>query len=453
MKKLYIILTAAIACLASCNENEVPFYAANSDGIYFNYDSENGDAFETSVNFANYMVGDSAYLSVPIKMKTLGYLSEQDRHVVLKAEAVESYEQAEVEIPEIIVPAGETEINVVVRALRPAEKNTMYAVKLSVDGESSESQIGAGVTERAGFTIYVEETYLQPSSWNNVVYQFGEWTEEKFIFLAKVTGNDRYYEDPSMAETYNVAAVDSLRTYYEENHNAEKVIDIPIIKLDPYSGNAYGKPYYWGELQDRYMGAYNEATFGYYCSAFGVTTSTEADEFASTEENMAEVNKKAVNAMTSFFNQQYQQGSSLSYANEQYKVPILPELVAEYELEEPYWWTNVPSTTPPGGTPTGIFMDDYYGAYSDSKYHFMFETLSEALGEEFSLAYIFPVCSDFMGGNMWDYMLSPDMAQQQVQRCHDLLLEKYDENPGAYDFDFPRTIVFPSNDQGGKDEK
>ncbi len=452
MKKLYIILTAAIACLASCNENEVPFYAANSDGIYFNYDSENKDAFEASVNFANYMVGDSAYLSVPIKMKTLGYLSEQDRHVVLKAEAVESYAKAEVEIPEIIVPAGETEINVVVKALRPAEKNTMYAVKLSVDGESSDNQIGAGVTERSGFTIFVEESYTQPSSWNNVIYQFGEWTEEKFIFLAKVTKLDNYYADPSMAELYNTMAVDSLRTYYAENPGAEKVVDIPLIKLSGWNG-VYGKPYYWGEMQDRYMGTYNETTFGYYCSTFGITTSTEADEFASTEENMAKVNKKAINAMMSYFNQQYQQGASLNNASSNFRIPVLPELINEYDLVKPYWWVNIPSTTPPGGTPTGIFMDDYYGAYSDNKYRFMIETLSEALGDEFSLAYMFPICSDFMGGNMWDYMLSPDMAKQQVQRCHDLLLEKYDENPGAYDFDFPRTIIFPADDQGGKDDK
>ena len=91
MKKLYALLTLVAACLTSCNENEVPFYAADSDGIYFNYTEEN--EFTASVNFANYMVGDSTFLSVPIKLKTLGYLSEQDRRVVLKEEAVDSYEK------------------------------------------------------------------------------------------------------------------------------------------------------------------------------------------------------------------------------------------------------------------------------------------------------------------------------------------------------------------------
>ena len=461
MKKLHIFLALAAACLASCNKNEVPFYAANSDGIYFDYDPDDENSFETSVNFANYIVEDPEYLTVPVKLKTLGYLSEQDRRVVLKAEAVDSYELAEVEIPEIVVPAGETEIEVEVKALRPAQTNTTYAVHLSVDGESSESQIGSGVTEQSGFTIYVEDSYSQPAAWVNVSYYYGEWTAEKHILLAKVTGINNFYENGSMGEMYNTMAVDSLRTYYAENPDAEKVVEIPIINLSGWNGT-YEQPYYWGELQDRYMGPYNMTVFCYYCNAFGINTSNEADEFASTEENMAEVNKKAVNAMMSYYNQQYQMGSSLAYASQQFSVPMLSELMGEYEIVEPYWWVNVPSTTPPGGTPTGIFIEDYYGEYSEAKYRFMIETLAEALGDSFTLTYMFPVCSDYMGGNTWDSSLSPywdyneaaQIAKQRIQECHDLFLEKLNENPGAYDFTFPATITFPDDSQGGgKDDK
>lgn len=462
MKKLHIFLALAAACLASCNKNEVPFYAANSDGIYFDYDPDDENSFETSVNFANYIVEDPEYLTVPVKLKTLGYLSEQDRRVVLKAEAVDSYELAEVEIPEIVVPAGETEIEVEVKALRPAQTNTTYAVHLSVDGESSESQIGSGVTEQSGFTIYVEDSYSQPAAWVNVSYYYGEWTAEKHILLAKVTGINNFYEDSYNAELYNTMAVDSLRTYYQENPDAEKVVEIPIINnLSGWNGT-YEQPYYWGELQDRYMGPYNMTVFCYYCNAFGITTSTEADEFASTEENMAEVNKKAVNAMMSYYNQQYSGGSSLFTAGQQFNVPMLSELMDEYEIVAPYWWVNVPSTTPPGGTPTGIFIDDYYGEYSEAKYRFMIETLAEALGDSFTLTYMFPITYDWNGGNTWDSSLSPNwdyneaaqIAKQRIQECHDLFLEKLNENPGAYDFTFPATITFPDDSQGGgKDDK
>uniref|UniRef100_UPI003FF0A6E7 DUF4843 domain-containing protein n=1 Tax=Phocaeicola sp. TaxID=2773926 RepID=UPI003FF0A6E7 len=199
MKKVYTLLALAAAlCATSCNENEVPFYAAGSDGIYFNYEDENQANFEASVNFADYIVGDSAFLSVPVKLKTLGYLADHDRRVVLKENPVESYQQATIEIPEIIMPAGETELDVVIKVLRPAEINTRYAVRLTIDGNSSESQIGSGVTEKAAFTIYSEETYSQPANWNNVTRFFGTWTPEKHIFLARVTGNDPYTSDPSM---------------------------------------------------------------------------------------------------------------------------------------------------------------------------------------------------------------------------------------------------------------
>lgn len=110
----------------------MPFYAAGSDGIYFNYEDENQANFEASVNFADYIVGDSAFLSVPVKLKTLGYLADHDRRVVLKENPVESYQQATIEIPEIIMPAGETELDVVIKVLRPAEINTRYAVRLTM---------------------------------------------------------------------------------------------------------------------------------------------------------------------------------------------------------------------------------------------------------------------------------------------------------------------------------
>ena len=452
MKKLYALLTLVAACLTSCNENEVPFYAADSDGIYFNYTEEN--EFTASVNFANYMVGDSTFLSVPIKLKTLGYLSEQDRRVVLKEEAVDSYEKAEVEIPDIIMPAGETEINVIIKVLRPAENNKQYAVKLSVDNESPENQIDNGVEEKAYFTIYSQETYERPDAWINVEPYYGTWTKEKFIFLAKVTKNDQYYTDAELsnAEIYNIAAVDSIRTYYYEHPDAEKNIDIPLIQVSGWDGT-YDQPYYWGEMQEHYMGTYNHTVFGYYCSNYGITTANESEEFASTEENMKAVNKKAVTALTNYMNQQFQQGSSLSYAASSFSIPLYADMMDEYEFAEPYWWVNYPTNTPEGGVPTAIFMDDYYGTYSDSKYRFMIKTLLEARGaDNFSLAEMFPVGNDFMGGLSWDYMISQDEAMKQIQDCHDLFIEKYDKNPNAYDFTFPREIVFPQNGDSGKDK-
>ena len=128
-------------------------------------------------------------------------------------------------------------------------------------------------------------------------------------------------------------------------------------------------------------------------------------------------------------------------------------MMDEYEFAEPYWWVNYPTNTPEGGVPTAIFMDDYYGTYSDSKYRFIIQTLLEARGaDNFSLAEMFPVGNDYMGGLSWDYMISQDEAIQQIQACHDLFIKEYDKNPDAYDFTFPRQIVFPQNGDSGKDK-
>ena len=455
MKKVYTLLALAAAlCATSCNENEVPFYAAGSDGIYFNYEDENQANFEASVNFADYIVGDSAFLSVPVKLKTLGYLADHDRRVVLKENPVESYQQATIEIPEIIMPAGETELDVVIKVLRPAEINTRYAVRLTIDGNSSESQIGSGGTEKAAFTIYSEETYSQPANWNNVTRFFGTWTLEKHIFLARVTGNDQYTSDPSMGESYNVAAVDSIRTYYAEHPEAEKTIDIPLLAISMWSPYQYAQPPYWNALHDRYLGSYNPTMFGNYCQSYNINTVNEYDEFTGTEDNLREVNKKAVYAMTSYINQQFQMGSSVSNASTGFRVPFLDELFDEYQFAEPYWWVNFPTNTPAGGTPTGIYIDDYYGTYSESKYRFMLKTMLAVRGNDgFSWGDMFPVCDNFMGGLGWDYMLMPADAQQLIRTCHEMFLSEYDKNPDAYDFTFPRTLVFPDDSGSGKDKK
>jgi len=50
-------------------------------------------------------------------------------------------------------------------------------------------------------------------------------------------------------------------------------------------------------------------------------------------------------------------------------------------------------------------------------------------------------------------MLMPADAQQLIRTCHEMFLSEYDKNPDAYDFTFPRTLVFPDDSGSGKDKK
>lgn len=441
----------------SCKENEVAFYAANSDGVYFNY--ENDNEFETAVNFANYIVGDSAYLSVNIKLKTLGYLSDQDRRVILKTNPVESYELAQIEIPEIIIPAGKTEVDATIKILRPAEMQKKYAVRLTIDGSSSESQIGEGIEEKAAYTIYSEETYQQPNGWgNSPVFYFGEWNITKHRFLGKATGDDAYY-NYYWLEDYNIIAVDSIRRYYEENPDAEIIaeLDIPFVAPswpsdDPNS--PYSKPSYWGALQEKYMGTYNGCTFAEFAEANGVNTANEYEYFASTEENMQEVNIKAVYTMSKVYNQLFQGANSPSSFYMSYWVPLIEDLLDRYTYEAPECWTdyanlNTISTKADGKddgkgetTTIPVYITDYYGDYSIEKYKFMIKTLFEAKGQEaFSLWYMFPVTHDFNGHLQWD---DGSNSVEQIKECYDLFINEYKKAPaGTYNFTFPENVQFP----------
>ena len=109
-----------------------------------------------------------------------------------------------------------------------------------------------------------------------------------------------------MGESYNVAAVDSIRTYYAEHPEAEKTINIPLLAISTWSSYQYAQPPYWNALHDRYLGSYNPTMFGNYCQSYNINTVNEYDEFTGTEDNLREVNKKAVYAMTSYINQQFQ---------------------------------------------------------------------------------------------------------------------------------------------------
>lgn len=468
-KHKYLLFPVMAMALLSCNENEVPFYSANSDGIYFNY--ENDVEFQKSVNFADYLTVDSAYLTIEISMKTLGYLADQDRHVTLKAEPVEEYELAELEIPDIIVPAGATEINAQIRVMRPQTLQKMYAAKLRIDGTSTETQIGEGVEEKAGYTIYVQESYAKPNGWENCMPYFGEWNVEKHRFLGRVTQDNTYYTQSDLTP-YNIAAVDSVRRYHRE-HPDEPInpnLDIPFIDCTrfyfPQPDYPYSRPDYWTNIHNEYLGSYHSYTFSNLGYLNGLNTVNEYEFYTPTEENMKEVNRIAVNTMSSFYNSYFRTGMSPDSFRDQYFVPILNELLDSYELVPPTCWVDfvrpatqvVPLDTKDDGKDDGkgdgkptdeIYMSDFYGEYSDAKYRFMIKTLLEVHGESsFFLWHMFPVVDFWNEGKLsWT-----SAGVDRVKECYNLFTQKLAENPGAYDFTFPENVNWPGTSTG-KDEK
>ena len=416
---LYILLFLLTGSwLASCEKSEPPFYDANSNGAYFDYDKEKLD---TIINFADYILEDPKEITVKIKIKLLGYVEDFDRTLVLKAIAMENYPQAQVTCPEVVFKAGEYKKEIEIKVGRPETQDTRYGMTLSVDEERSDIGIGAEGFEN--FNVYVEDSYQIPAGWEyNAGMFFGEFSAEKHIFIVKVTKDEDYaYNNNPWAvyPDYQLAVIDSIREHNQAHPNEPLNIAIPFIS----GGPEYPKPYYWTEKHDKYLGTYSSSSFISLCNSIGADTSNEKELFNGEEENLKGLHKKAIVAMMKSFNNYFNWGMSFdNFRNEQ--IPMLKDM--DYDVVTPIWWTACSSMVTP-----------YYGDYSEAKYKFMIKTLLNAKGDKFFLPEMFPIYQDWNSdtGFAWDTLLGGEAG---IKECYKLFYAEWEKNKDQYDFTFPK---------------
>lgn len=416
---LYILLFLLTGSwLASCEKSEPPFYDANSNGAYFDYDKEKLD---TIINFADYILEDPKEITVKIKIKLLGYVEDFDRTLVLKAIAMENYPQAQVTCPEVVFKAGEYKKEIEIKVGRPETQDTRYGMTLSVDEERSDIGIGAEGFEN--FNVYVEDSYQTPAGWEyNAGMFFGEFSAEKHIFIVKVTKDEDYAYNNNpwgVYPDYQLAVIDSIREHNQAHPNEPLNIAIPFIS----GGPEYPKPYYWTEKHDKYLGTYSSSSFISLCNSIGADTSNEKELFNGEEENLKGLHKKAIVAMMKSFNNYFNGGMSFdNFRNEQ--IPMLKDM--DYDVVTPIWWTACSSMITP-----------YYGDYSEAKYKFMIKTLLNAKGDKFFLPEMFPIYQDWNSdtGFAWDTLLGGEAG---IKECYKLFYAEWEKNKDQYDFTFPK---------------
>lgn len=416
---LYILLFLLTGSwLASCEKSEPPFYDANSNGAYFDYDKEKLD---TIINFADYILEDPKEITVKIKIKLLGYVEDFDRTLVLKAIAMENYPQAQVTCPEVVFKAGEYKKEIEIKVGRPETQDTRYGMTLSVDEERSDIGIGAEGFEN--FNVYVEDSYQTPAGWEyNAGMFFGEFSAEKHIFIVKVTKDEDYAYNNNpwgVYPDYQLAVIDSIREHNQVHPNEPLNIAIPFIS----GGPEYPKPYYWTEKHDKYLGTYSSSSFISLCNSIGADTSNEKELFNGEEENLKGLHKKAIVAMMKSFNNYFNWGMSFdNFRNEQ--IPMLKDM--DYDVVTPIWWTACSSMITP-----------YYGDYSEAKYKFMIKTLLNAKGDKFFLPEMFPIYQDWNSdtGFAWDTLLGGEAG---IKECYKLFYAEWEKNKDQYDFTFPK---------------
>lgn len=416
---LYILLFLLTGSwLASCEKSEPPFYDANSNGAYFDYDKEKLD---TIINFADYILEDPKEITVKIKIKLLGYVEDFDRTLVLKAIAMENYPQAQVTCPEVVFKAGEYKKEIEIKVGRPETQDTRYGMTLSVDEERSD--IGIGAEGYENFNVYVEDSYQTPAGWEyNAGMFFGEFSAEKHIFIVKVTKDEDYAYNNNpwgVYPDYQLAVIDSIREHNQAHLDEPLNIAIPFIS----GGPEYPKPYYWTEKHDKYLGTYSSSSFISLCNSIGADTSNEKELFNGEEENLKGLHKKAIVAMMESFNNYFNWGMSFdNFRNEQ--IPMLKDM--DYDVVTPIWWTACSSMITP-----------YYGDYSEAKYKFMIKTLLNAKGDKFFLPEMFPIYQDWNSdtGFAWDTLLGGEAG---IKECYKLFYAEWEKNKDQYDFTFPK---------------
>ena len=260
------LLALAIAFTA-CDTIEPDFFDENYNGAYFDY--QNASDYETTLNFAEYIVGNPQVKNVALNIKLLGYLTDETRNLSIKTKSVEGYELAKVTIPDVTFGNEEYQKEIEVIVERPEAEDITYAVCIYLDGEGD---LGTGIAGKNEYTIYVKESHEKPTIWDGQIPKYlGNWKRETHAFLANLTNNDYYYNDFKVTENVlnwafienlNILAVNSILAEDSQDHIA---VNIPILDSENpndfnYNKAGYNKPYFWDNYKE-YLGFYSSSRF------------------------------------------------------------------------------------------------------------------------------------------------------------------------------------------------
>lgn len=441
---IFCIFCLAVV-MAACENREPDFFDEDANGAYFDY--EYASDFSKTINFSEYIVGWPDTVTVTLKIKLLGYLSDEERVLSVKMKDVEGYEPADATIGKVVFANKEYEKEVEVKVCRPEIEDSVYAVCIYLDGSGD---IGAGIVGKTEINLYVTESYEKPKVWySHVETYLGDWSKEKHIFLANHTGNDHFYsvlyDDNSGIHLFdsifslNVSAVNAL---LKEEPKDSITVELPILKESDHPD--YKVPYFW-EYYEQYLGMFRANKFCRFVTMLGgANTRNVAALFASSEAKV-KMEEEAAN---------FHKSDVLDMLNEYYGYALLGYPISEYrnlcwvELDNnvnynvriPFWWED------PENFGTAEIVKMYFGEYKDDKYQFMLKTMMKEEGSEnFIAASILPFAYD-KDKNTWCWDKSPLgenklCGEERLKECYRIIKAANDKRPGSRKFDIPEVVL------------
>lgn len=439
-------LLALALTFTACDTIEPDFFDENYNGAYFDY--QNASDYETTLNFAEYIVGNPQVKNVALNIKLLGYLTDETRNLSIKTKSVEGYELAKVTIPDVTFGNKEYQKEIEVIVERPEAEDVTYAVCIYLDGEGD---LGTGIAGKNEYTIYVKESHEKPTIWaGQIPSYFGNWKRETHAFLANLTNNDYYYNDFKVneyvlnwafIENLNILAVNSILAEDSQDHIA---VNIPI--LDPedltYNTAGYNKPYFWDNYKE-YLGLYSSSRFYKFTR---LVNNANTENIAQAYENAGEMmekyktdfNKEDVLRMLN----EYYTYPKLGYTIDQYKEHLWVKVYKNIDyikngvyLRIPYWWED------PDNLGTAEVVKKYFGEYDDKKYQFMLKTMIDHDGaDNFNPASILPFTFDAENNSYgWDETVG---GEKRLKECYKAIKEANDRRkPASLRFDIPDVAI------------
>lgn len=438
----YIVwLLCLTFAFAACEENEPDLFDGGANGAYFDYDY--AADFDKSLNFSDHIVGNPDTVTVKLKVKLLGYLMDKERTLAVKTKDVEGYGLADVAIEKVVFANKEYEKEIEVKVKRPELEDSIYAVCIYLDGSGD---IGSGINGKTEINLYVTESYEKPSAWySHMETCLGSWSKEKHIFLARHTGNDRFYSNlyDSSTGTHNYDSVIALNVSAVNALLANKplepvVVDLPILKETDYPN--YTVPYFWSGYEEL-LGAFRANKFCRFVSMMGGSDTKEIAALFASEaagDKMAdEADNFHKDDVLYMLNAQYDNAMS-GTPIEEYRNLFWVEIknTPNYKLRIPFWWED------PQGFGTAEIVKKYFGEYQENKYQFMLKTMVKEEGaSDFIAASIFPFVFDSANNTFaWDesrFGENQFAGEERLKECYRIIKAANDKRPPTRRFDIP----------------
>lgn len=425
LRNKYILGILAIASLlGGCAQEEVPTFDKGSDAVYF---PEKKEKLTKRINIGNIIpTDDSGDTKTKVQIKLMGRLYDHPRKVTFGKKAIEGYEMPEIITPEVIFQKGEVTKEVEFTFKKPAELNKEYGVTVFISSVNSEETIGGGVVDHEEVTFYIVESYRKPQLWDPYELRnfFGDWNPEKHKMLLAITRNQNYAQnwDPNSWIAWNTEMFKKIRKKSEAGENIDELM-VPVPR-DADHRAKYGKPYYWNELNDKYLGEYIDGNFVALAKDLNLNTVNEKDLLAVDEEKMKELNKKAVKIMMKEYNRFFNRTTPSNVWKQRCWFPLLKD--TDYEVVKHSAWSAPFSSEK---------VKKYYGEYSEAKYKFMIKTWLEKVGESnFFIGDIFPIALMYTNTgieSVWDTNLG---GEERIKECNALFKSKAEETGQSFSF-------------------